>query len=166
MEPDAVLVSNTREWLLRAKEDLNNAQHDLMATPPFVRDALFHCQQVAKKATKAILTWHDSAFRKTHNLEELGELCTRIDGTLAPAVEDVTPLTEYERGSDILARPGSQPCRKRRNLSSLRGRSSTPSSKAYHLALPASMIVPKTQWHLGRETHLRLGGSQPLRVKD
>jgi hypothetical protein len=45
MEPDPVLASNTREWLLRAKEDLDNA--------------------------------------------------TRIDGTLAPAVEDVTPLTEY-----------------------------------------------------------------------
>src|ERR1039458_9028545 len=50
------------------------------------------------------------------------------------------------RGSDILARPGSQPCRKRRNPSSLRGHSSTPSSKGYHLPLPASMIVPKTQW--------------------
>jgi HEPN domain-containing protein len=46
MEPDPVLASNTREWLLRAKEDLANAQHDLVATPPFVRDALFHCQQV------------------------------------------------------------------------------------------------------------------------
>ena len=64
MEPDLVLVSNTREWLLRAKEDLDNAQHDLMATPPFVRDALFHCQQVVEKAMKDILTWHDSAFRK------------------------------------------------------------------------------------------------------
>ena len=55
MEPDPVLVSNTREWLLRAKEDLDNAQHDLMATPPFVRDALFHCQQVVEKAMKALL---------------------------------------------------------------------------------------------------------------
>lgn len=86
MEPDAVLVSNTREWLLRAKEDLDNAQHDRMATPPFIRDSLFHCQQVVEKGRKALLTWHDSAFRKTHNLEELGELCTRIDGTLAPAM--------------------------------------------------------------------------------
>ena len=68
MEPDPVLVSNTREWLLRAKEDLDNAQHDLMATPPFVRDALFHCQQGVEKAMKALL---------------------------APAMEDVTPLTEY-----------------------------------------------------------------------
>jgi len=95
MEPDPVLVSNTREWLVRAKEDLANAQHDLAATPPFVRDALFHCQQVVEKAMKALLTWHDSAFRKTHNLEELGELCTRIDGSLATAIEDVTPLTDY-----------------------------------------------------------------------
>ena len=52
MEPDPVLVSNTREWLLRAQEDLDNAQHDLLATPPFVRDALFQCQQVAEKAMK------------------------------------------------------------------------------------------------------------------
>src|ERR1022692_4573308 len=136
MEPDPVLVSNTREWLLRAKEDLDNAQHDLMATPPFVRDALFHCQQAVEKAMKALLTWHDSAFRKTHNLEELGELCTRIDGTLAPAMEDVTPLTEC---------PGSQPCRKHRHPSKLRGHSSTPCSRGYHLPLPASTIVPKTQ---------------------
>ena len=34
MEPDPVLVSNTKEWLLRAQEDLDNVQHDLMATPP------------------------------------------------------------------------------------------------------------------------------------
>ena len=95
MEPDPVLASNTREWLVRAKEDLENAQHNLVATSPFVRDALFHRQQVVEKAMKALLTWHDLAFRKTHNLEELAELCTRIDGTLAPAMEQVTPLTEY-----------------------------------------------------------------------
>src|ERR1035438_7629925 len=55
-----------------------------------------------------------------------------------------------QQGSDILARPGSHPCRKRRNPSSLRGHSSTPSSRGYHLALSASMTVPKTQWNLGR----------------
>jgi HEPN domain-containing protein len=56
MEPDAILVSNTREWLLRANEDLDNARHDLTATPPFVRDALFHCQQAVENAMKALLT--------------------------------------------------------------------------------------------------------------
>ena len=95
MEPDPVLVSNTAEWLLLAEEDLANPRHDLNAKPPFVRDALFHCQQVAEKAMKAFLTWHDAAFRKTHNLEELGELCVSLDPSLVPAVEIVTPLTEY-----------------------------------------------------------------------
>jgi hypothetical protein len=28
-------------------------------------------------------------------LEELGELCIRIDETLTPAIEEVTPLSEY-----------------------------------------------------------------------
>jgi len=95
MERDPVLVANTREWLLRAKDDLENARHDLTAIPPFVRDALFHCQQAVEKAMKALLTWHDSPFRKTHNLEELGELCTRMDGSLVPAMVDVTPLSKY-----------------------------------------------------------------------
>ncbi len=95
MEPDPVLVSNTKGWLLLAKEDLDNAQHDLVATPPFVRDALFHCQQGVEKAMKALLTWHDSAFRKTHNLEELGELCVTTDASLAAAIEEVTHLSEY-----------------------------------------------------------------------
>ena len=64
MEPDPVLASNTREWLLRAKEDLDNAQHDLMATPPFVRDALFHCQQGVEKAMKASLRGTTQRFGK------------------------------------------------------------------------------------------------------
>lgn len=95
MPLDPVLESNTREWLARAEEDLDNAKHDLFANPPFIRSALFHCQQAAEKAMKALLTWHDLAFRKTHNLEELGELCTRVEPSLASAVGKATPLTEY-----------------------------------------------------------------------
>jgi HEPN domain-containing protein len=98
MPRDPVLVSNTREWLARAEEDLNNAQHDLLASPPFIRSALFHCQQAIEKAMKAFLTWHDFVFRKTHNLEELGELCTGLEPTLVSAVREVTPVTEYAAG--------------------------------------------------------------------
>src|ERR1035438_9020877 len=97
MEPDPVLVSNTREWLLRAKEDLDNAQHDLKATPPFVRDALFHCRQAVEKAMKALLTWHDSPFRKTHNLEELGELCTKIVDSILRALPGRTGRKHSKR---------------------------------------------------------------------
>jgi HEPN domain-containing protein len=89
------LCQTRKNGFCAPQKDLSNAQHDLLATPPFIRDALFHCQQAVEKGMKALLTFHDLAFRKTHNLEELGELCIRIDGTLAPAVEEVTPLSEY-----------------------------------------------------------------------
>jgi len=70
---DPVRLSNTREWLSLAREDLDNADHDLGAKPPFLKSALFHCQQATEKVLKGFLTWHDIAFRKVHDLEELGK---------------------------------------------------------------------------------------------
>lgn len=60
-----------------------------------VEDALFHCQQAAEKALKAFLTWHDQPFRKTHDLDTLGQQCKPIDPTLRNLLEDADLLTEY-----------------------------------------------------------------------
>jgi len=68
---DPILLFNTKEWLLRAKEDLDAAALVLTAPSPLLRTALFHCQQAVEKAMKAFLTWHDAGFREVHNLEEL-----------------------------------------------------------------------------------------------
>ena len=38
----------------------------MAADPPLLEDALFHCQQAVEKVLKALLTWHDEPFRKTH----------------------------------------------------------------------------------------------------
>jgi HEPN domain-containing protein len=92
---DPILLSNTKEWLLWAKEDLDAAALVLNAPSPLVRTALFHCQQAVEKTMKAFLTWHDACFREVHNLEELGEFCIRLDSTLASAVTSGTPLTKY-----------------------------------------------------------------------
>ena len=83
---DPILLSNTREWLRRTKEDLDAAALLLTIPSPLVRTALFHSQQAVEKAMKAFLTWNDAAFREVHNLEELGESCIRLDSTLASAV--------------------------------------------------------------------------------
>ena len=56
---------------------------------------LIHSQQAVEKAMKALLTWHDAAFREVHNLEELGASCIRLDSGLASAVMRVTVLTKY-----------------------------------------------------------------------
>lgn len=43
---------------------------------------------------KAFLAWHDIPFRKTHNLDELGQQCVMLDAMLAVA-DQAAPLTEY-----------------------------------------------------------------------
>jgi HEPN domain-containing protein len=58
-------------------------------------EALFHCQQAAEKALKGFLTWNGRAFRKTHNLEEIGEQCLAVDGTLRGVIDEAAPLSEF-----------------------------------------------------------------------
>lgn len=95
MPHDPVRVADTRAWLTKAESDLRAAALDETASPPLLADAVFHCQQAAEKAFKAFLTWHDRPFRKTHNLEELGEACLAIDGSLQSLVDRAVPLTPY-----------------------------------------------------------------------
>jgi len=95
MEPDPARVAETTAWLAKASDDLRAASIDLAASPPLAEDAVFHCQQAAEKTLKALLTWHDRPFRKTHNLEELGEQCLTVEPTLRPEIDLVVPLTEY-----------------------------------------------------------------------
>ena len=95
MPHDPARVAEVRAWLARAAEDLRAADHELTANPPILGDLVFHCQQAVEKLFKAFLVWHDVVFRKTHNLEELGEQCLGIDPTLGEIVDRAVPLTEY-----------------------------------------------------------------------
>lgn len=95
MPPDPVRVADTRAWIDKAANDLRAAEVDTAAEPPLLGDAMFHCQQTAEKAFKALLTWHDRPFRKTHNLEELGEACLALDASLKDLVDQAVPLTQY-----------------------------------------------------------------------
>lgn len=95
MGRDPVLLAEVHGWLQKAANDLRGAEIDLAAHPPLVEDALFHCQQAAEKAFKAFLTWNNQPFRKTHNLEEIGEACLRFDSTLQKVVDAAVSLTEY-----------------------------------------------------------------------
>lgn len=90
MQPDPERVAAARAWVGRAANDLRAATHMLAADPPLVGDALFHAQQVAEKAMKAFLTWHDVPFRKTHDLGEIGRQCVEVD----PALEQLCVRAE------------------------------------------------------------------------
>jgi HEPN domain-containing protein len=94
MPHDPARVSDTKSWLARAAYDLEAAER-LLKAPALFGAAVFHCQQAAEKALKGFLAWHDTPFRKTHDLEESGEACIAIDATLRETIERAIPLTEY-----------------------------------------------------------------------
>jgi HEPN domain-containing protein len=93
MQPEKAAI--VKGWLRKAANDLRGARIDLEADPPLVEDALFHCQQAAEKALKAFLTTHDTPFKKTHDLDELGRACLQVDTTLREAIEPALPLTVF-----------------------------------------------------------------------
>lgn len=95
MPHDPVRVADTRAWIQKAANDLRAAEVDRAAEPPLLGDAVFHCQQTVEKALKALLTWYDRPFRKTHNLEELGEACLALDASLRSLIDRAVPLTQY-----------------------------------------------------------------------
>ena len=96
MAPDEARTEDVRAWLRKASLDLRAAEHEtLTAEASLWGDVVFHAQQAAEKSLKAFLAWHDVAFRKTHNLDELGRICLRLDSSLQTVVERAVPLTEY-----------------------------------------------------------------------
>jgi HEPN domain-containing protein len=44
---------------------------------------------------KGYLTWHSRVFRKTHNLTDLGRMCTSVDPSLEPTLGPAARLTDY-----------------------------------------------------------------------
>ena len=93
MEPEK--SEEVRAWFQKAANDLRGADIDLAASPPLIEDALFHCQQATEKAMKGYLTAHDRLFRKTHDLDELGQACEAIDPTLSSVLTPARDLTVF-----------------------------------------------------------------------
>ena len=95
MPNDPVLIEETKSWLKKAKLDLKTAEHSLTSDQPLTEIALFHCQQSVEKSLKAFLTFHQTVFRKTHLIEEIGQQCIKIDSSLSGVISKAVPLTEY-----------------------------------------------------------------------
>jgi HEPN domain-containing protein len=92
MTPDELLRSEAAKWLRQADKDRNAAQVLLNVEPS---RSVFHSQQAAEKATKAFLTFHQIAFRRTHDLTDLGSQCAAADPSLEPILREVEELTDY-----------------------------------------------------------------------
>jgi HEPN domain-containing protein len=82
-------------WLAKARQDLQAAVALLAASPPLPATAMFHVQQTAEKSWKALLAWHGAAFRKTHDLRELGEQVLALDPSLKELAAQAERLTPF-----------------------------------------------------------------------
>jgi HEPN domain-containing protein len=71
------------------------AEYLLSATHPFVRGALFHCQQAVEKLLKGALLNKGRTFRRTHDLVTLGEECIEVQPALAEVIRPSYALTQY-----------------------------------------------------------------------
>lgn len=94
MPPDA-RDREVSAWLARARQDLRAAEVDLLAEPPLLGDAAFHCQQAVEKALKGLLARHGHPFRKTHDIGELAVACLGHEPSLEHLLRRSAPLTEY-----------------------------------------------------------------------
>lgn len=61
-------------WLAVADEDMRVAQACIALDAPALGVAAYHCQQAAEKLLKGLLVMAGTAFRRTHDMDELADL--------------------------------------------------------------------------------------------
>ena len=94
------------EWLRKADDDLALAEHLLAESASYPNAVAFHSQQAAEKYLKALLTWREIPFPKTHDLQVLLNLLGATDADLTAVLQDAVVLSAY---GVVLRYPGDRP---------------------------------------------------------
>jgi len=104
--PEEVKKEIVRQWLAKAEQDMKAGEALLAAEPPLLYPACFHAQRAAEKYLKALFTWHQIEFPKTHAIEQLLDLVKDAEPETVSSIRQAVALTPY--GVDIRY-PGDQP---------------------------------------------------------
>lgn len=83
-----------QQWMKIAEQDLAIAELAIREDPPLIYPGLFHSQQAAEKALKAVLTREGILPPRTHDLRALWTLAAKIAGWKEPPA-DLGQLTDY-----------------------------------------------------------------------
>ena len=92
MTPEQLPPDEAARWMSVATRDLNAAKLLFVEEPSA---SVFHSQQAVEKAAKAFLAFHNVPFRKTHDIQELGQQCAALNPSLAVFLADADYLTDY-----------------------------------------------------------------------
>jgi HEPN domain-containing protein len=93
MMAEELLLDETHQWMERSRDDLGIAR--ALIDVGRYRGALFFCRQAAAKALKAWLAFHQTPFRKTHELVDLFPDILSVDGSLQPLLDEAVTLSHY-----------------------------------------------------------------------
>jgi HEPN domain-containing protein len=92
---DQVRRDLIRQWITTAEEDLGAAEILILHNTSYLSAVGFHCQQAAEKFLKALLTFNQIEFPKTHDLGALLDLVSPVDTSLAESLNDILLLNPY-----------------------------------------------------------------------
>ncbi|MBI3078693.1 MAG: HEPN domain-containing protein [Deltaproteobacteria bacterium] len=95
MPPERFPPDDPREWLNRAKSNLERARADLRLSGVYLEDLCFDAQQAAEKAIKALLIKRGIAFPYVHDLARLLTLLEETEGEIPESVRRAEELTRY-----------------------------------------------------------------------
>lgn len=84
----------TKGWLRKGDSDLSAAELIMTGEGPY-DTACFHAQQVIEKYLKAFLAYYEQPIPRTHDLEEIQELCCEIESMPELAALDLETLSDY-----------------------------------------------------------------------
>ena len=87
--------SLANSWMVKAKGDLAVARLLVEGSEPHLDSGVYHCQQAAEKALKALLTLDETIFPKSHNLRILLDLVLPRHPELSTLVNACIVLTPY-----------------------------------------------------------------------
>lgn len=83
-----------RQWLEKAAEDRRSMKR-LMKGDPIREMACFHAQQCVEKSLKGFLTAHDRHVKKTHDLNDILDLCVEAESGFQQFEQSCKDLTPY-----------------------------------------------------------------------
>jgi HEPN domain-containing protein len=85
-----------QQWLDKANDDLRAAEYlSTMHHPTPDEIICYHCQQSAEKYLKGFLFLHDIEPPKTHDLNELLNMCVNLHNSLSVLLPNLSILKTY-----------------------------------------------------------------------
>jgi len=88
-------IAFAKQWIKFAQKDLLSAQKLLLPPDTQLEACVYHCQQAAEKAVKALLALHGRDIPMKHDIGLLISAARGIDVDLQRFLADASTITEY-----------------------------------------------------------------------